>query len=415
MNFVLFLGLSLYAVASLGSMAMMSVGAGVYLLAFTAYWVRKRLCWPLAWRMSWACPEFRMYLLASLALLASCALSLGVAQFWPVSYSGEGGGAVQVSFFKDLSKLWYLFWPILLALGLRELRDAQRKQVLWAWLGAFGVVSLIGVQQYFTGWPRVQPIPMSPGRFHATLFFGHHLSTASILIFPWFAALDLLAAKREKAQRFLIVLAGLGAFALFATYSRTLWLALPVGLLLWLLLRFKGRRRWAVLALAVISLGVTSQIPFIQSRMNESLGVGTRKNLWSANLEFFSERPFTGVGFRHNQELASYYLLSRYSAEHPNEPKQARPDLFVGHAHNVFLEQLAGTGLLGVICWVFWCGVIFWLLKRALSQKQLPIAHGLLCAWVVLHLNGLTQVNFWEAKVQHQMMWSIAWVLASFL
>ncbi|MBU6376699.1 MAG: hypothetical protein KGQ59_11925, partial [Bdellovibrionales bacterium] len=34
-----------------------------------------------------------------------------------------------------------------------------------------------------------------------------------------------------------------------------------------------------------------------------------------------------------------------------------------------------------------------------------------LAAFIVFHLNGLTQVNFWEGKVQHQLFWVVAWVL----
>ena len=45
------------------------------------------------------------------------------------------------------------------------------------------------------------------------------------------------------------------------------------------------------------------------------------------------------------------------------------------------------------------------------DPERAPLAKGWACAWIVFHLNGLTQVNFWEAKVQHQMAWVIAWSL----
>ena len=52
------------------------------------------------------------------------------------------------------------------------------------------------------------------------------------------------------------------------------------------------------------------------------------------------------------------------------------------------------------------------LLGRSLrggTRAEPGFAWGLLCAWIVFQLNGLTQVNFWEGKVMHQMMWAVAW------
>jgi hypothetical protein len=49
------------------------------------------------------------------------------------------------------------------------------------------------------------------------------------------------------------------------------------------------------------------------------------------------------------------------------------------------------------------------------TSNAFGIGRGLFCAWIVLHLNGLTQVNVWEGKVEHQMAWALAWALAGLI
>jgi uncharacterized membrane protein YqjE len=80
--------------------------------------------------------------------------------------------------------------------------------------------------------------------------------------------------------------------------------------------------------------------------------------------------------------------------------------------------MMGGVGVVGTTIWIAWSIGIVWLLfnKRRWKQKNAPMvpfyfAQAMVCAWLVFHLNGLTQVNMWEAKVQHQIAWIIAWCL----
>jgi len=86
-------------------------------------------------------------------------------------------------------------------------------------------------------------------------------------------------------------------------------------------------------------------------------------------------------------------------------------DVFSGHAHNNLIDMLGGTGAIGTAAWLFWCAVVLVITLRA-ARKNAGFARGLLCAWIVFHINGLTQVNFWDAKVEHQMAWMLAWTLS---
>ncbi|MGK5087258.1 glycosyltransferase [Bdellovibrionota bacterium FG-2] len=393
-------GLGIYAVLSLGSMATMSIGAVVVLCALIAgaggpLGLRALLKAELTRSAS------RRYLAFSGLLVFAYVLSLLFAKWAPLEV---GGRVSEVFFFKEMAKGWYLFWPLFLVVGLRALPAASRKSVFWAWMIAYAVVVVIGDFQHFTGWPRPQHIPGLEHRFHSTLFFGHHLSVASILIFPFFVGLDRLLLARSDRMRWAFgVLAAAGAFVLFATYSRTLWIALPLGLLIWISWSLPKKISLPLALVFVLGGIAVSQHPVISARMHHALGVATRKELWEANFEFFKARLFTGVGWHHNIELSGFYLMSKHGGA----------SVFSGHAHNNFLDYLGGTGLLGTVSWFAWCvfvGVLFW--KTRLVHLFSDVrGRGLFCAWIVFHINGLTQTNFAEGKVLHQLMWVVAWAL----
>ncbi|MCM2322167.1 MAG: O-antigen ligase family protein [Oligoflexia bacterium] len=406
---LLVLGFSVYLVASLVSMAVMSLGAVFLFTLWVVAMGGPRGAWT-AVKAEAANPRSKRYLRLTALLAVACIVSLVVAWIVPMGY---GSRFVRVSFLKDLQKLWYLFWPLVLAAGLRALPESDRARALRAWLLVFATLSIVGIIQHFTGWPRPQVIPSSdPVRYHATMFLGHHLSVSSIFIFPFFAALDFLGGRGERLRAravglsapVLLAIVALGLSGLFLTHARTLWAALPVGLVLWALWRLP--RRWAgALVAALLVLGLAaSQLPQIRGRFNSasfSFSFESRLELWRANLRFFEERPLVGAGWHHNAELSGYYQLAKLE-----EQGKAGQSVFSGHAHNNFLDFLGGTGLLGALAWLAWSVAV---LAMAWRSRQA----GIVCAWVVFHLNGLTQVNFWEGKVTHQLMIAVALTLVA--
>ena len=398
-------GFCIYAALSLLSMATMSIGAailgGILLYSLGG----PKGVWKALRENHVRSRTARVFFWLSVALTLACAFSLVAASIDPLSY---GGHTVDVHFFSDMGKVWYLFWPLVLLAGLQRLTDREKERVIQVWLAVFGVLSVFGVIQHYTGWVRPQVIPDYPSRFHATLFLGHHLSVASIMIFPFFACLDLIRARLGQAgtPRGQPALLGGAAFfgfvTLFLTYSRTLWVALPLGILLWAWLVLP---RWGKIVSTVVLVlfsGEALQFPQISERLHNVMGISTREDLWLANWEFAKARPFFGAGWHHNIEASGYYLMEKY---HSN-------DVFQGHAHNNFLDMLGGVGGIGALVWIAWCVGVFWILREGLKNRAAPwFGIGLICAWVVFQINGLTQVNFWESKVLHQECWVIAWSL----
>jgi O-antigen ligase len=392
---------ALYAVLSLISMAAMSIGAGLLLLCLLIdAGGPLELCRQLFSRVR-AQTSVRRFAWLSGFFVIACLLSLIVAKIWPTSVAGKTS---DVHLLKDSAKLWYFAWPFILWTGLLSCSPADRKSILRNWISAFVVLSVLGIAQYFTGWPRPRFIPTDPEHFHVTLFLGHHLSVASILIFPFFALLDCGWAMTGWGKIWRYVAITLGFVALMLTYSRTLWVALPIGMVLWFALhvgRFGKKALFATVLVALVGGALLFQLPSVHERIMVPGAIRERADLWEANLSFFKSRPWTGVGLKHNEELSGYYLMDKYKTD----------SVFQGHAHNNFLDVLSSLGIVGAGAFLAWWIFLISLVVRGRSRDDGFFAKGLLAAFLVYHVNGLTQVNFWEAKVQHQLMWVVAWVL----
>jgi O-antigen ligase len=384
-------GYIIYAISTLGSQAMMSIGIAFALLGQWVFFGGPIGYWKKL-RETGRLPSVKKYLFWSNLLNFACLVSLVGAYFYPVTY---GGVTPQVKFVKDLWKCWYLYWPVLLLPGFIALSKERFTVFLRGYLGVALFICALGFIQFFTGFPTKRDIPGFPNLYHVQGLFGHHLSFASIMIFPFFLALEEAFKHLGTKGNFLRFLGVAVMFvALLGTFSRMLWLGLPIGLGLFLLLQLRGRKRWVTVVLFIVGLGLFSQIPQVRDRALNGMGTTERLTLWKINFEFFEKRPFTGVGWHHNLPLSAGWFNEHF----PGETKK-----FVGHAHNNFIEVAAAMGIFGLIAFLGWCGNVF--------RLSWQLSAGLFAAWVVFHLNGLTQVNFWEAKVLHTMGLSLALLL----
>jgi len=434
-------GLVLYAFANLGSMATMSIGMAI-MVVVVLVGVGGPAPFYAELRKLWLNPWVRRFGLAALALFGTVLISLIVAKVYPLGFCGK---FPQISFW-SLAHLQYLALPFVLLVGLKSISEQARWKILRLWLMFFAFFVLIGIQQHFTGWPRPWPIDWWKGHFRVTTFLRSYLSVASIYIFPFFLVL---AASFEKELRkkldlprwFLGTTTALGFLCLMGTFSKALMVALPVGIVLWFWLYGSGRVRIIAVGMFLIAVFLASQSSAVRLMMRTTgaqRSFSDRITLWQTNLGFIKARPLTGVGFRLNEPLSGIYLVSEkvkaiVKERYPDDVKSLGLDaactkydhdirnqnpkafrVFAGHAHNNWIEAFSGTGLLGLISWAALVLIPIWALFILLKSDR-PIdrfiAKALLAAWLVFHLNGLTQVNFWESKVFHQFAWMSAWCL----
>ena len=174
--------------------------------------------------------------------------------------------------------------------------------------------------------------------------------------------------------------------------TRTLYLALPPSLLLWLLLAWRERslslRRLAMLG-GILALAVALAWPVISARSanaqqeiaafqtedyGRSPSIGGRLIWWRAALRIFGEQPVFGAGPRQYraavEDLKARGLYPATSVPH--------------HPHNEYLSAAATRGLLGLAALLALLGVPLWRYARAFLQEPsaLPAAGILFTAGV---------------------------------
>jgi O-antigen ligase len=407
-NAVISFVLCAYAVFSLSSMAGMNISflfvalTFCYLLFCSSFRLPDSLI---------KLPDFKRYLIYGGSLFAACLLSLIVAKFHPIIYADHAPDITAHGFLK----IWYLFCPLILATVFLSREDSNPllEKVKNYWWIATLILAGVALIQFFTGWPEAQAIPTNPGRYHAILFFGHHLSTASIIIFPTFVALAQALGKkiRQNAWDKLAWATGLaGILILFLTYARAAWVSVPIGIALLFFRYLKPKTQVLGVVGLALFLALGSQTSLVKERIQNSMGVTDRIRLWEANIDYFKHNPITGIGWLKTQEMSEFYFKQKDPAHYH--------DYFWGHAHSNFFEMLGGTGLVGLLAFLAWsCFTLSlaYTASRPLEIEKNPsladFAYGLGVALVLLHLNGLTNVTFWEGKVMHQQMFAVALLL----
>jgi putative inorganic carbon (HCO3(-)) transporter len=196
--------------------------------------------------------------------------------------------------------------------------------------------------------------------------------------------------------------AGLLGGALLASWSRGAWLgaAAAVGAVL----LYLPRRRWlgVLLVLALLAAGwVAVQSGLLPGSIVERLtgfadyvkfqdvrgvditpanyAVLERMAHWQAALNMADRHPWLGIG------------LGNYEAAYPEYALLNWP-YALGHAHNIYLNLLAETGVVGLVAYLaFWAAVIA-LTARIIRRAPYPqrgLALGLMGAWVHLSVHHL--------------------------
>lgn len=126
--------------------------------------------------------------------------------------------------------------------------------------------------------------------------------------------------------------------------------------------------------------------------------------LWKLNLTIFNNYKWLGAGWGENtKKLPIYY-------QRMNLPK----DFIVSHAHNQFLHLLAGTGVLGLSCYLLFFGFFLtgaFRLFQVIPQNEIwdrGLVLGVGSAQIEFLVSGLTEANFEHAKVRFVLLFLLA-------
>jgi putative inorganic carbon (hco3(-)) transporter len=215
-----------------------------------------------------------------------------------------------------------------------------------------------------------------------------------------------------------LIFAGVAA-ALIAgiimSWSRGGWFGLIAGLLAVVALR--SRRTAAVtlivailLSLVVVVSGINALPGPIGARLNDlgsyligpdpaqteitdaNFAVLERLAHWQAGQQMFDDHPWLGVGVgNYGTAYATYAPPHWYDS--------------LGHAHNVFVNFLAETGIFGFAAFAFFWLAAGWLAWRIASRShgyRAALAIGVLGAWLALSVHSMFD-NLFVAHMQLQL------------
>jgi len=208
--------------------------------------------------------------------------------------------------------------------------------------------------------------------------FMHPNVFAQYLLLIFFLLLFLLSTFKIKKlyRRFLIFYSLVIIFALYNTFTRGAWVALLMGVLIFIFLRTKASKKIIHFSLILILLLVLS--PYLQKRWeditrpqyNQVNSLEWRLNLWRNSVEYLTEHPFIGNG------LGMYEYKTGQMA------------------HNDYLRISYETGFLGLLVYmVLLCYILFSSLRNLLRSKTLFNINRykiILCVIVSLLIMGLT-------------------------
>ena len=161
--------------------------------------------------------------------------------------------------------------------------------------------------------------------------------------------------KNILENKFWIFCALLSLLAVILSFTRGVWLGMALGLVsMGFFINWK--KGLMVLCAGAVSAGLLMlAIPSILQRVLFSLNPSAsydseRLIIWKANWLIFIEHPIFGIGYSENSNRLREYF-----------DRMGVPEKFLeSHAHNQYLHLLAGTGILGLTCFLI---VIFWLFR----------------------------------------------------
>ncbi len=219
--------------------------------------------------------------------------------------------------------------------------------------------------------------------------------------------------------------AGALVAGIIMSWSRGAWLGLIIGLLA--VLGLRSRRTAAVtltgllLLVLIVAVGGAGWMPgpvaarlgdlgnyvvgpnLAQTEINDAnFSVLERLAHWQAGQRMFDAHPWLGVGIGNfGANYAAYALPYWYVS--------------LGHAHNIFLNFLAETGIIGFAAFAaFWLGVA-WLAWRIAARSKgyrAALAIGVLGTWCYLSVHSMFD-NLFVAHLQLQMALLLAALVAS--
>jgi putative inorganic carbon (HCO3(-)) transporter len=253
-------------------------------------------------------------------------------------------------------------------------------------VAVYGLSNLVTGDNLITaegGIARIRSIYGSPNNLG--LYLGRAIAIAGAVAF--------FGRQPSRRLAYGLALLPLVAAAGLSLSRGALFLGLPA--IVAVLLLFWGGRRAALALAGLGSLAAVALIPLSRlARFADvfSTSTGTsflRINVWRSAWAMFVDHPVSGVGLDN--------FLYAYRGRYIQPEAWQDPDL--PHAHNVFLDALTRTGLLGLAALLWMLGAVLYLacvtLKRLTDRDLRALTIGLLACLADSLAHGQVDTAYW--------------------
>lgn len=254
------------------------------------------------------------------------------------------------------------------------------------------VVALIGLANYVTG---EHLITAEGGVSRITSVFGSPNNVGLFLgrIIPITAALAILGQNKKRRIVYALAFIPMLAAAVLSLSRGALIFGIPAALAVVFL--FWGGKRAAVAlgGLAVLGVGALALLarnPRFANLFSTESGTGFfRVNVWRSAWAMFVDHPVLGVGLDNFLYAYRGYYIQPDAWQEPNLP----------HAHNIFLDALTRTGLLGLLALLGMLGTLLAVTRHTLRRLDDPnlraLTIGLLASLTDFAAHGLIDTGYW--------------------
>ncbi len=328
--------------------------------------------------------------------------------------------------FHDYLTYFILFFCMVNTIQSRE----QIKRIVKAMLITCGLVCAYGLYGYYTG------IAIRDERLVATFEYHSRIAKYISLLLPMAVCLFFYY-KNILSRLYLSILIFVCSFSLILTMNRTSWAAIFVTILF---IGFAAQKKYLIFILiGMCALGIfISPSKFITqaktiTQVNKFFTsdeiLGERLLCWRASIAIMKDHPLLGIGpgkrnfrnvyQRYAEKIRNTEKQEKNKAgEQSNETKvkgkaQKRGIERLSHPHNVFLHLLVGSGILGLLAFiwlftnVFYTAIQSWRFTGSAYEKALLT--GMTAGLISLFLHGFTD-SFWK-KPDAVFLWFIIGIL----
>lgn len=325
-----------------------------------------------------------------------------------------------------LARIWFIIPFVLVPQILSQSQSSIRKFALLLLVPMILIVVQALVRHAFYEFSFVDiKKAMNP-------FFRNHVNYSSMLVCLLVPAIAMrfLTNSQNKYQRWLTLAILIGFVGLFFSYSRGAWVALLVGLVFSLLMKWGWVKKAIAISLMVV-IGASTWLAVDHHYMRfapdhdhtifhtdfsehmaatvtlKDVSNAERFYRWVAGYRMFVERPITGFGPNNFYPTYRPYTIKAFETWVSDNPEHST-------IHNYFLLTLAEQGIPGLLLFaMLWIGMLFRLqyLYKHLQNEFYRVVT--ICVAVVLAM--MASINFMSDMIETDKIGSLFWICLGFV